>query len=197
METRLMRGVHYRRRRAFIEGYAFPRALTKKLREEFESEYQVPIALEGLRTWYLACLDAPGETLGMPSRAVDVAWHEMILMTRAYHHFCKRAFGRYLHHDPEAVMDEPMQAGLARTLSVVGNESIGGVPLLFAIDGRLGIENGYVWEPGDIARLRAAAPAQYAYVAGLGAPGHGGAACAGGGCGSGGGCGGGGCGGGG
>ena len=36
----------------------------------------------------------------MPSKAVDEAWHEMILMTREYTEFCERAFGRYLHHTP-------------------------------------------------------------------------------------------------
>jgi hypothetical protein len=57
--------------------------------------HEVKVALAGLREWYLACLDAPGESLGMPSRVVDIAWHEMILMTRTYHAYCDRAFGYY------------------------------------------------------------------------------------------------------
>lgn len=151
-----MRRVRHGRRRAFIESYAFPPALRDKLRERLDGDDEVDLALEGLREWYLACLDAPGEMLGMPSRVVDVAWHEMILMTRAYHAFCERAFGHYLHHSPEAVMDEPLVDGLARTLAVLehGSVAAGGVPLLFAIDGRLRIEDGIVWGEDDIGRLR-------------------------------------------
>jgi hypothetical protein len=144
------------RRRAFIKSYAFPSALRVKLREHFEDEHQVDVALEGLREWYLACLSAPGETLGMPSRVVDIAWHEMILMTRTYYHFCERAFGRYLHHSPEAVMDEPMRHSLGRTLAALESQSLmlGGVPLLFAIDGELGLEDGFSWAQSDLDQLR-------------------------------------------
>ena len=147
-----------RRRRAFIESYEFPMALTNKLRDELDSDRPVNVALEGLREWYLACLEAgPKATLGMPSRAVDVAWHEMILMTRTYHHFCERAFGYYLHHSPEAVMDEPMRDGLARTLAVVERNkalTMAGVPMLFAIDSELDLTGGQSWVQADIDALR-------------------------------------------
>ena len=190
-----------KRRRAFIERYEFPAALRAKLREQLGNEHQVAGALDGLREWYLACLHANGEMLGMPSKAVDIAWHEMILMTRAYHAFCDRAFGRYLHHSPDSVMDEPMRDSLARTLAAVDGRSaaIAGVPLLFAIDGQLGVEDGYSWDEQDIQHLRSVAPYHhYADAGGAGFhwPGHGGGDGGGGGCG-GGGCGGGGCGGGG
>jgi hypothetical protein len=187
------------RRRAFIKSYAFPSALRVKLREHFEDEHQVDVALEGLREWYLACLSAPGETLGMPSRVVDIAWHEMILMTRTYHWFCEQAFGHYLHHSPEAVMDEPLDAGLARTLRVLETESLA-VPLLFTVDGELGVEDGYLWRTDDLDRLRsqrlnARAARRYAThdrygcaggIGGDGGGGGGGGGCGGGGCGGGG-----------
>ena len=146
-----------RRRRAFIEGYDFPQALRAKLRKTFDDDRQVQIALAGLREWYLVCLAASGRMLGMPSRAVDVAWHEMILMTREYHHFCERAFGTYLHHTPESEMDEPMRSSLANTLAVVESQSlnVAGVPLLFAVDQELGIEDGFFWRAHDIERIRA------------------------------------------
>jgi hypothetical protein len=147
-----------RRRRAFIEGYEFPMALKNKLRDELDGDRPVNVALEGLREWYLACLAAgPRETLGMPSRAVDVAWHEMILMTRTYHHFCERAFGYYLHHSPESVMDAPMRDGLARTLNALERNralTMAGVPLLFTIDSELDMEGGQMWAQQDIAALR-------------------------------------------
>jgi hypothetical protein len=181
------------RRRAYIESYEFPPALRAKLRERLDNEYHVGRALEGLREWYLACLDADNEMLGMPSLVVDVAWHEMILMTRTYHAFCDRAFGHYLHHTPDALMDEPMHDGLARTLATLDSRAamVGGVPLLFAIDDELGIDGGYSWAEHDVEHLRSA----HAYYGG--SPGSS-SSCAGGGGGcGGGGCGGGGCGGGG
>jgi hypothetical protein len=194
--------LRHKRRRAFIQSYAFPSALAEKLDEHFEEEHQVNVALEGLREWYLACLSAHGEVLGMPSKAVDIAWHEMILMTRTYHWFCDRAFGHYLHHSPDAVMEEPLRNSLARTLHVLEAQSLslGGVPLLFAIDGELGIEDGYVWGPTDVERLRRENKTisrsghwPYGGACGGGGCGGGGGSCGGGG----GGCGGGGCGGGG
>jgi hypothetical protein len=179
-----MKPMTRKRRRAFIESYEFPAALRAKLRQRLDNEHQVAVALEGLREWYLACLHAGGATLGMPSRAVDIAWHEMILMTRTYHAFCERAFGHYLHHSPEAIMDEPMRDSLARTAAVA--------PLLFAIDGELAIEGGQIWAQDDVERLQAARPgydrSHHGYA---------GACAAVSGCSGGGGCGGGGCGGGG
>jgi hypothetical protein len=186
-----------KRRRAFIQSYEFPAALRAKLREKLDNEHQVAVALEGLREWYLACLYAKDEMLGMPSRAVDIAWHEMILMTRAYHAFCDRAFGHYLHHSPDSVMKEPMRDSLARTLAMIESQSatLAGVPLLFAIDGELGIQDGYRWDERDIDQLRAVQPYHHT-VADHG--GHGAGCASGSSCsGGGGGCGGGGCGGGG
>ena len=197
-----------RRRRAFIEQYAFPATLRTKLVEKLGDAHRANVALEGLREWYVACLAARGEMLGMPSRAVDVAWHEMILMTREYHHFCERAFGGYLHHTPESGMDVPMSSSLANTLAIVESQAltVAGVPLLFAVDRELNLEDGFVWQADDIERIRASQDTLQ--------PGYGGSAswhaggCAGGGGGDfggggggdgggGGGCGGGGCGGGG
>jgi hypothetical protein len=189
-----------RRRRAFIEGYEFPLALKNKLRDELDGDRPVGVVLEGLREWYLACLEAgPKATLGMPSRAVDIAWHEMILMTRTYQHFCERAFGYYLHHSPEAVMAEPMRDGLARTLAAIERNkalTMAGVPMLFAIDSELDLEGGQAWQEADIAALRD--HQRYVdYSGGHVSSGGGFAGCSTGDGGGGGGCGGGGCGGGG
>ena len=88
-------------------------------------------------------------------------------------------------------MDEPLEYGLARTLAVVERQSVtaAGVPLLFAIDGQLRVEDGYVWEEADIGRLRTFQPHRWAgYSSGF--AGHGGCStggCGGGGCGGGGG----------
>ncbi len=41
-----------------------------------------------------------GLDIGIPSRAVDEAWHGLILCTARYATFCRRAYGRFLPHDP-------------------------------------------------------------------------------------------------
>src|SRR5262245_45930187 len=87
-------------RRTFIENYEFSIGLEDKLEEILGDDRYSEIALDGLRAWYLACLHAGGELIGMPSKTVDIAWHEMILRTREYHDFCQKAFGGYLHHSP-------------------------------------------------------------------------------------------------
>ncbi|MGE2834195.1 hypothetical protein [Mycobacterium sp. SMC-4] len=57
----------------------------------------------GLRQWLRCCGPAiwDGQVIGMPSRAVDEAWHGFILCTVRYSDFCTHAYGRYLHHHPE------------------------------------------------------------------------------------------------
>ena len=56
--TSLLTRRRRKRRRAFIEGYEFPMALKIKLREELDGDRPVNVALEGLREWYLAFLEA-------------------------------------------------------------------------------------------------------------------------------------------
>lgn len=41
-----------------------------------------------------------GENKPVPSEAVDEIWHNMILYTARYGHFCRKYFGRFVHHTP-------------------------------------------------------------------------------------------------
>lgn len=89
----------------------------------------------------------------MPSQAVDVAWHELILFTKTYQLFCKQAFGRFLHHIPAEAMSSPTQAqaGIKRAWRLACmQEGINPMhparlPLLFAIDAMLKIPNGFYY----------------------------------------------------
>ena len=56
----------------------------------------------GLRQWLRCCAPTlhDKQIIGMPSRAVDEAWHGLILCTARYSAFCKRAYGEFLHHHP-------------------------------------------------------------------------------------------------
>ncbi|WP_280268318.1 hypothetical protein, partial [Nocardia wallacei] len=58
----------------------------------------------GLRQWLRCCGAAmrDDQVIGMPSHAVDEAWHGLILCTSRYARFCRAAYGRFLHHYPDA-----------------------------------------------------------------------------------------------
>jgi hypothetical protein len=61
------------------------------------------LVAEGLRQW-LRCAGAAlrdGRVIGMPSHAVDEAWHGFILCTARYAAFCEDAYRQFLHHHPE------------------------------------------------------------------------------------------------
>lgn len=46
----------------------------------------------------------------MPSRAVDEAWHGLILCTARYSAFCDAAYGQFLHHHPDGAAPYEMAA---------------------------------------------------------------------------------------
>ena len=93
--------------------------------------------------------------IAMPSRVADDAWHEFILMTRLYHAFCDKAYGRYLHHTPDAVSEKPIRPALPKTLEVIDRytakrggdaaAALGALPLLFTVDEEVGVGHGRGW----------------------------------------------------
>ena len=102
----------------------------------------------GLRQW-LRCAGAAlrdDVVIGMPSRAVDEAWHGFILCTARYAAFCHDAYGRFLHHHPEGGAPEEASSGsmhdqLSRTVlawslvAAPGEECV-----LWDLDARVGVE---------------------------------------------------------
>jgi hypothetical protein len=152
--------------RRFIETYAFPAALKQKLYAAFPtlSTTQIEQILEGLRQWFALLHNHRSQKFGMPSKAVDTAWHEFILLTRQYQSFCNGAFGEYLHHAPNAGGSERRgeDLALARTYALAPVTAIvaGGAVLgaasatgLFDIDRALGIEGGYVYDDTERAEM--------------------------------------------
>lgn len=116
---------------------------------------------EGLRQWLRCCAAAlkDGEVIGMPSHAVDEAWHGFILCTARYASFCDAAYGRFLHHHPEGSgsggggsMDEQ----LARTVvawSLVAEP--GEQAVLWDLDSRVGVEAPWGIPPDRVAAVEA------------------------------------------
>ncbi|MFC3966143.1 hypothetical protein [Nocardia jiangsuensis] len=81
------------------------------------------LVITGLRQWLRCCGAAlrDDRMIGMPSHAVDEAWHGLILCTERYAEFCAAAYGRFLHHYPDGAgprrgEPEPMERQLGRTV---------------------------------------------------------------------------------
>jgi hypothetical protein len=142
-----------RRRAAYISGYQFPEAIEKKLGYYYPhlTEEQRALVLQGLREYFQVCNRAGRRRVSMPSQAVDQAWHQFILFTRAYRQFCNKALGRFLHHTPAEAMSSRTvaQAGIKRAWRIacrregIDPRTPARLPLLFAIDGLLNIPDGF------------------------------------------------------
>ena len=117
----------------------------------------------GLRQWLRCAGAALGDdvVIGMPSRAVDEAWHGFILCTARYAAFCEAAYGRFLHHHPEGgapatASADSMQEQLSRTViawSLVARP--GEACVLWDLDARVGVAAPWGIPPGQIAAVEA------------------------------------------
>ena len=144
-------------RRQFVRDAALPRFLADKLLAAYPTlkAADAELVMRGLRQFFMAHLRSGRKFVGMPSKVVDAAWHEFILHTQAYQHWCESAFGSLLHHTPAEVMggsNAKRNDGLRRTWYwACKEESIDPrnptrLPLLFALDKKFGIEGGYRYE---------------------------------------------------
>jgi hypothetical protein len=147
----------YRKRQqsqlSFIQSYSFHPVIKEKVQKRYPhlNDSQVETIFDALRSYFTYCNKAKRRMVAMPSQAVDTAWHEFILFTRAYQLFSKRAIGRYLHHTPTVAMSSPTLAQesikrawrLACAHEGINPTTPARLPLLFAIDGMYGIEDGF------------------------------------------------------
>jgi hypothetical protein len=152
------------KRATFIRSYTFPFALRDKLRGKYPQldGDQLDQVMQALKQYFLICHEAGAaggrSSVGMPSKVVDEAWHEFILMSREYSEFCNTAFGRYLHHTPESQMNVTLEKPLVNALHQVRTKSggaagwamLGSIPLLFAIDKAFAIPDGFYYDEAAI-----------------------------------------------
>ena len=145
------------RRAEFIRSYHWPSGLLDKLGDKHPGFTRKDAALvsRGLRQFFIAHLMSGRKFVSMPSQAVDDLWHEFILYTREYELFCKKAFGRFMHHTPAVVMDSGgpgSNDGLRRVWwYACKEENIDPkqptrLPLLFALDGKLQLLSGFRYD---------------------------------------------------
>ncbi|TRW80731.1 hypothetical protein FK535_18705 [Mycolicibacterium sp. 018/SC-01/001] len=121
----------------------------------------------GLRQWLRCCAPAlrDGQVIGMPSRAVDEAWHGFILCTARYSAFCDEAYGRFLHHHPEGAAlagavgaGDPVEDQVGRTVLAWSLVAAPGERcVLWDLDHVLGVEDPWGIEHDRVAAIEMSA----------------------------------------
>jgi hypothetical protein len=144
------------RRAEFIRTYAWPRGLLERLEKHRGIERKdSALVSRGLRQFFIAYLMSGRRYVSMPSQVADDLWHEFILYTREYEAFCSRAFGAFLHHTPAVVLgaERKNNEGLRRVwwycckYENVSPFRPTRLPLLFALDAKLNIPDGFTYHP--------------------------------------------------
>ncbi len=144
-------------REAFIRHGALPLGLFERLRQKHPqlSLKDCQLIANGLRQLFLFHHKSGFKFVFMPSLAVDDLWHEFFLYAKDYDAFCQQAFGHFLHHTPSVVLSQNQNSneGLRRCWwFACKEENINPRapirwPLLFALDKKFNIRNGFYYEP--------------------------------------------------
>ncbi|MDP9198349.1 MAG: hypothetical protein M3O07_03925, partial [Pseudomonadota bacterium] len=143
------------KRETYIRAYMFPQGVFEKFHKArpMLDVKQQQIVARGLRQFFLTYHKSGHQRVAMPSQAVDDLWHEFILFTRDYKKFCDEAFGQFLHHTPAVKLGGARvdNEGLRRVWwfacleENISPRKATRLPLLFAIDRKLGIGDGFVY----------------------------------------------------
>jgi hypothetical protein len=153
-----------RERERLVREAPLPQFLKRKLRDAYPhlSAKDTELVERGLRQFFLACVRSKGKFVAMPSRVVDSMWHEFILHTRAYREWCDLVLGRFMDHVPAEVLGRKASTndGLRRAWywacrdEAIQPRAPSRLPLLFALDAKLAIANGFHYLPDcrDIAQ---------------------------------------------
>jgi hypothetical protein len=120
----------------------------------------------GLRQWLRCCAPAlrDNQVIGMPSRAVDEAWHGLILCTARYAAFCTKAYGEFLHHHPDggapadvAALTDSVEDRLGRTVIAWSMVAMPGEQcVLWDLDERVGVDQPWGVDLARVAAIQAA-----------------------------------------
>ncbi len=143
------------KRESHIRTFDLPKGIFDKLiqRHPHLTLRDCQLVSHGLRQFFLAHLKSGRLYVAMPSQVADDLWHEFILYTKHYDQFCKQAFGRFLHHTPAEVLDKSKRdnTGIRRCWRYacleenINPKAPTRLPLLFALDAKLGIAGGFIY----------------------------------------------------
>jgi hypothetical protein len=80
--------------------------LLHRYKEKLElSEEEAVILFDDTKRFLYLCGTNGG--VWSPPRKVDTGWHEFLMFTEDYANFCQQFFGRFIHHCPRRITDEP------------------------------------------------------------------------------------------
>ena len=117
------------------------------------------LAVAGARRWTLAVRERfvreAGYFVAMPSRAVDALWSAFSQSPQAYHDWCQSALGYAPEHSPAQVLGRKAHHndGLRRAWywacrdEAIDPRKPSRLPLLFALDAKLAIPDGFRYAP--------------------------------------------------
>jgi hypothetical protein len=144
------------KRESYIRQFVFPASILQSLKKIYPQleERDLYLVARALRQYFLVHSRSGNRTAGMPSRVVDALWHEFILDTKTYHNFCSKAFGKYFHHIPAGKVSSTnsRSEALRRTWHLacleenIDPKKATRLPLLFAIDSKMKIPDGHVYD---------------------------------------------------
>jgi len=141
-----------------VRSYLFPAQTVENLKLKYPllSSNDCDLVVTALKEFFLITLMSDRGLVSMPSMVVDVLWREFILHTKSYRLFCDAVFGHFVHYAPIGMHDEFGRdfAGLELCWSYACKEE--GIdagasarqPLLFALDARLKIADGFCYDFG-------------------------------------------------
>ena len=145
-------------RERFVREAPLPQLLKRKLRDIYPllSPKDADLVGRGLRQFFMACLRSDKHFVAMPSRAVDALWSAFCQSPQAYQNWCQNALGYAPEHSPAQVLGKKAHHndGLRRAWYwACREESIAPrhpsrLPLLFALDAKLAIPDGFHYAPG-------------------------------------------------
>jgi len=171
----------FRRRFAELQTFAYPEAVVRRFRQAHPhlSSEQVRQVFLALTQFFSACFvyrfgwlkgqPRNRHGIGMPSRLADEAWHAYLLHTKDYQVFAKRFFKGRLDHTPDTPdrpVAFPTQASQRRYKADVLNTwltfkamaehrlmAFTGLPLLFTLDAKFQVADGFFYTLADIPYL--------------------------------------------
>ena len=148
----------------YIDKYNFPKRVTIAILKNYPhlTNKDANLVLKALKDYFKIALLSNGKMVYMPSRVVDVAWHEFLLFTKEYEKFSIELFGNFFHHYPAESMNNTNQSKnsidltykLASKIENIDPKYPSKLPLIFAIDEMLNIKDGYKYNLKTLSRYK-------------------------------------------